>query len=191
MAHTDYVAAGSHWMSCEYIDGPDALKTQWRVSFGFVSNESGAPVAVLPMDALSDFVILRNGPVVPTAVMTLAPMTFTVTNTNDSGPGSLRQAILDANAHAGADMIVFTIPGAGVNTIAPASALPTITDPVTIDGTTQPGFAGSPIIELSGAIAGPANGLNITAGSSTVLGLVINRFKGGNNPSSSGNGIFL
>jgi hypothetical protein len=191
LARTGYIAAGSHWRSCESTDGSDALRTQWRASFGFVSNESGAPVAVLPMDALGDLLMLRNGPRVPTVVMTPAPMTFTVTNTNDSGSGSLRQAILDANANAGADTIVFNIPGAGVHTITPASTLPTITDPVTIDGTTQPGFAGNPIIELSGAIAGATNGLNITAGSSTVLGLVINRFKGNNDPSASGNGIFL
>src|SRR5437016_3337378 len=137
LAHTDYVAGGSHWMSCEYIDGPDALKTQWRVSFGFVSNESGAPGAVLPSDALSDLVILRNGPVVPTAVITLAPMTFTVTNTNDSGPGSLRQAILDANANAGADIITFDIPGSGPHTINTTGQL-TILDTVTIDGYSQP-----------------------------------------------------
>ena len=136
--------------------------------------------SVLPMGTLSHLVTLRNGPRVPTVMMTAAPMmTFMVTNTNDSGSGSLRQAILDANANAGADMIDFNIPGAGVHTIMPASALPTITDPVTIDGTTQPGFAGSPIIELSGAIAGPANGLYIVAGSSVVRGLVINRFKNG------------
>jgi hypothetical protein len=53
----------------------------------------------------------------------LAAGTFTVTNTNDTGAGSLRQAILDANAAAGADTIVFAIPGSGVHTIAPASAL--------------------------------------------------------------------
>jgi len=183
LARTGYIAAGSHWMSCESSDGPDALRTQWRASFGFVSNESGASVAGLPMDALGDLLMLRNGSRVPTVVMTVPLMTFTVTNTNDSGSGSLRQAILDANANAGADMIDFNIPGAGVHTITPASALPTITDPVTIDGTTQPGFTGSPIIELNGAIAGPANGLNIVAGSSVVRGLVINRFKG--------NGILL
>src|SRR4030095_8251296 len=118
------------------------------------------PVAGLHMDALRDLVIRRNGPSVPTVVMTAAPMTFTVTNTSDSGSGSLRQAILDANANAGSDMIDFNIPGAGVHTIMPASALPTITDPVTIDGTTQPGFAGSPIIELSGTIAGPTHEIN-------------------------------
>ena len=56
------------------------------------------------------------------ALLTSVPVaaaTFTVTNTNDSGAGSLRQAILDANASAGADLIDFSIPGAGVHTIAP------------------------------------------------------------------------
>ena len=102
--------------------------------------------------------------------------TFTVTNTNDSGPGSLRQAILDSNANPGADLIAFNIPGPCPCTIQPLSALPTITDPAVIDGTTQPGFAGSPIVELNGASAGFASGIVISAGSSTVRGLVINRF---------------
>src|SRR5438874_6396631 len=64
--------------------------------------------------------------------------TFTVTNTADTGVGSLRQAIIDANNNAGADTIAFLIPGVGVQTITPASPLPTITDAVTIDGYTQP-----------------------------------------------------
>ena len=59
--------------------------------------------------------------------------TFTVTNTDDSGAGSLRQAILDANANAGADTITFNISGTGAHTITPASALPTITGTVIID----------------------------------------------------------
>src|SRR5918993_2579989 len=63
--------------------------------------------------------------------------TLTVTNTNDSGAGSLRQAILDANATDGASVIDFNISGTGVKTIRPTSALPTITEPVTIDGYTQ------------------------------------------------------
>ncbi|NQT96128.1 MAG: choice-of-anchor D domain-containing protein [Candidatus Marinimicrobia bacterium] len=101
----------------------------------------------------------------------------TVTNTNDSGPGSLRQAILDANSSTGIDTIRFDIPGAGPYSIQPDSALPTITDMVIIDGTTQPGFASAPIIELDGTNAGSStNGLYIIAGSSTVRGLVINRF---------------
>lgn len=109
----------------------------------------------------------------------LAPATFTVLNTNDSGADSLRQAILDANANPGADLIAFNIGGGGVQTIAPTSALPTITDAVTIDGTTQPGFSGSPIIELNGASAGTATGLVIKASNSTVRSLVINSFATG------------
>ena len=45
-----------------------------------------------------------------------------VTNVQDSGPGSLRQAILDANATKAASKIAFDIPGGGVHTIALASA---------------------------------------------------------------------
>src|SRR5215468_6049300 len=67
--------------------------------------------------------------------------TFTVTNTNDSGAGSLRQAILDANANAGLDTIAFNIPGAGVHTITPASSLDPLSGPVLIDGYSQTGTA--------------------------------------------------
>jgi hypothetical protein len=103
------------------------------------------------------------------------PALFTVTTTADSGPGSLRQAILDANASRGLDIIRFAI-DSGVRSITPVAPLPAITDPVILDGTTQPGYAGSPIIQLNGALAGDANGLDITGGGSTVRGLVINQF---------------
>src|SRR5438105_1386324 len=99
---------------------------------------------------------------------------FTVSSTADAGPGSLRQAILDANAHtndqAGPDEIHFAIDRGAkpVATIAPASALPVVTDAVVIDGTTEPGYANKPIVELSG------QGIEISAGHSTVKGLVLN-----------------
>jgi titin len=103
-----------------------------------------------------------------------------VTNTGDGGPGSLRQAILDSNASAGVvDTIAFNIGGGGVQTIAPLSALPIITDPVIVDGTTQPGFAGTPIIELDGSAVGPSTAAlesNPGVGYCTVRGLVLNRF---------------
>lgn len=75
-----------------------------------------------------------------------------VDNINDSGPGSLRQAILDANANPGHDVIEFDIPGGGgLMVITLQTLLPPVTDPVTIDGTTQSGYeAGSPAVELSG-----------------------------------------
>src|ERR1043166_6920922 len=75
--------------------------------------------------------------------------TFVVSNVNDSGAGSLRQAILDANSTPGLDTIAFQLVGSF--TITPSSALPSISDPVIIDGTTQPGFVsgGPPIVELN------------------------------------------
>ena len=73
----------------------------------------------------------------------LGPTTFTVTNTNDQGVGSLRQAILDANARAATfDTIAFNVSGTGPFRIAPTSFLPMVSDRVTIDATTQPGYAG-------------------------------------------------
>lgn len=103
--------------------------------------------------------------------------TVVVTTTADSGAGSLREAIATANASPGLDTITFAIPGSGVQTIQPLSALPTITDPVVVDGASQPGYVDRPLIELSGATAGSdANGLTITAGGSTVRALTINRF---------------
>ncbi len=103
---------------------------------------------------------------------------FVVRNTDDMGFGSLRRAILVANAAAGRDTITFAIPGTGVRTITPLSALPTITDAIEIDGLTQPGFSGQPLIELSGASAGITDGLILSAGSSLIRGLAINRFLG-------------
>ena len=98
-------------------------------------------------------------------------------NTGDSGSGSLRDAIVAAEANLGPDTITFNIPGAGLHTIQPASPLPTITDPVVVDGTSQSGYSGTPLIELDGTNAGAnATGLIITAGNSTVKGLAINRF---------------
>ena len=102
-----------------------------------------------------------------------------VTNTNDSGPGSLRQAILDANAAPGLNTISFNIPVAGLHTISPMMALPMVTAPVIIDGTTQPGPAGSPLIELKGTSAGAGvSGLILNTGNCTVKGLVISGFDG-------------
>jgi hypothetical protein len=131
--------------------------------------------------------------------------TFAVVNTNDGGMGSLRQALLDANAHANslnpgnvADDIDFNISGNSVHTIQPTSALPAITDPVIINGYSQPlndgsgknaspntnafGLADNAVlrIQLNGAgVLDPdasANGLLIKTNGCTVQGLVVNGF---------------
>jgi IPT/TIG domain/Periplasmic copper-binding protein (NosD)/S-layer homology domain len=117
------------------------------------------------MPKITIFLLL---PALPAA---LFAATFTVTNADDTGAGSLRQAILDANANAGPDDIVFAIPGSGPYAITPITAFAQIADPVTIDGSTQPGYAGSPIVEIVGSGGGTC--LLITGGSSTVRGLVI------------------
>lgn len=123
-------------------------------------------------------------------INTAAADTYTVSSTLDNGPGSFRQAIVDANGHAGPDTIAFNIPGGGVRTITPATELPVITSPVTIDGYTQPGSSANTLegsdnavllIEINGAaVSNMSNGLVLgpTASGSTVRGLVINRFAG-------------
>ncbi|MGO8698650.1 MAG: beta strand repeat-containing protein [Limisphaerales bacterium] len=108
-----------------------------------------------------------------------AAATYLVTNTADSGSGSFRQALLNANSHPGLDSILFRIPSIGGSNgpfeIIPSSALPSITDPVIIDATSQPGYAKTPLVEISGALL-PAetDGLLLLSGGSTVRGLAIN-----------------
>jgi hypothetical protein len=109
-----------------------------------------------------------------------------VTTPGDAGPGSLRDAITAANAQFGKDTITFNIVGTGVQTIAPLTALPSITDPVVIDGYSQPeaapgqlGLANLPhlLIQITGTnLASAANGLALTTSNSLIRGLVINRF---------------
>ena len=116
--------------------------------------------------------------------------TFTVNSSADPGDGNcdesctLRDAILAANDTAGADTIAFNLPS-GELTITPTTPLPPVTDSATIDGTTQPGFDGTPVVELNGtAISSDCctdsfeNGLTFMpeADNNTVRGLVIRGF---------------
>ena len=73
----------------------------------------------------------------------LSTITYTVTSTVDSGPGTLRDAIIQANTDAGPGRITFDIAGTGIQIIKPVSPLPQITDELEIDGSTQPGYAGA------------------------------------------------
>ncbi len=144
--------------------------------------------AVEPAQAASPFVVdsTSDGPDVnhgdgvcdadPTAVTTC----------------TLRAAIEEANASAGADPINFAIPddpsvaGFEVKKIAPDTALPAITSPLTIDGYTQSGASPNTLplatgatlkVELSGEdVPQQSRGLMIRASDSVVRGLVINRF---------------
>jgi len=133
--------------------------------------------------------------------------TFVVTNPANSGPGTLRQAILDANTTPGLDTINFNLPGSGVQTIAPTNALPAITNAVFIDGFSQPGSSANTsatgdnsihLIRLDGfkCLTSSAVGLNFApassfspspASGSTVRGLVIVRFGNAIKANEAGN----
>jgi hypothetical protein len=108
---------------------------------------------------------------------------FYVLNTADAGPGTLRQAIIDANAQAGSDMIVFAIGAVGSQqAIWLNSALPAITDTLNVNGRSQggPGYSGPPLIELNGQIAGSPNvsGFELAASNCVVTGFAIRNFSG-------------
>ncbi|MEM6966583.1 MAG: SprB repeat-containing protein, partial [Bacteroidota bacterium] len=109
---------------------------------------------------------------------------LTVTNTNDVGPGSLREAIGCANAIAGPNAIHFNISGGGPHIIKVGELtdqpLPDLTDAATvIDGTTQSGFFNDPQIVLDGSAAnwsGPFDAIQILADYCEVYGLTIRSF---------------
>src|SRR5438046_5043110 len=106
--------------------------------------------------------------------------TFTVNTADDHDDGvcnaadcTLREAINAANT---GDTISFNIPGSGIHTINATNGF-SITKALTIDSTSQPGFAGAPLIEINGAGAGSSViGLDIQAQDVSVTGLIINRF---------------
>lgn len=107
---------------------------------------------------------------------------YQVTTTADSGPGSLRQAIIDSNLHPpqGSDQnfIGFHIPGSGVKSIRPQSPLPAILYSVEFDGRGQNGYGMAPVIEINGVIAGAnASGLRVVSGVLTLKGIAINNFR--------------
>lgn len=134
--------------------------------------------------------------------------TFTVNSTDDEGDQSpsgvcntapfpvgtepectLRAAIQEANATTAADTIAFDIGGSGVKTISPTTAFPAITEPVTIDGYSEPDATENTLvagdnanlrIRLDGAgTQGISFGLSMRAADNCVVrGLSITGFPG-------------
>jgi uncharacterized repeat protein (TIGR01451 family) len=119
----------------------------------------------------------------PTAVndsltlsVAVAGGTVVVTNTNDSGAGSLRQAMLDAqNAVCTSPcFITFNITGTPPFVIQPATTLPDVASSTHIDGTTQPGYGSTPIVEINGSLLGsPSSTLVLSGTNATVTALSI------------------
>lgn len=124
----------------------------------------------------------------------VVPQVISASSLADSGPGTLRQALLDANAAPGSNGVSFAFTGSAPFVIHLLSPLPAIEDPVLIDGWSQLEFRGQPVIELDGSAAGgispapldpfsPASapavvvGLDLVAGGSEVRGLALNGFQ--------------
>ncbi len=167
-----------------HSDGDTSFKKEASVIELDASTGSAGLVAMrLNSDALSDLVVLGNG--APTVRMSLPDVTFVVNTTDDDSGGdcvtpgttcALRRAIFLANMNiGGTTTILFNIPGAGVHTIHPLSNFPDISKQTIIDGTSQPGFAGLPLIEIEGDLmTGGHEGLKIKGSNSMVRGLGIN-----------------
>lgn len=173
------------------------LNTQYSESKPLAHLTAASPIAGLPMrlntDALDDLVLLTEvGPVISASA---ALNTFVVNSTGDEGDAygddgmcdicnnpeanppvgpcdvcTLRAAIMQANADEGKDYIDFDIPGSGPHTIEIGGVL-WAKEPVAIDGTTQPGYGDSPVIEVSGS---SQSAFYISGGDSLVRGLVVN-----------------
>ena len=156
----------SSWFGTVPADSP--------IGGGLQSTQSVTATVTGPANNTSQFAA--------TAVIPASP--FVVTNTTDyqagSDVGSLRQAIVDSNTDP-ATPITFDIEGTSpfVIRVSPQSSLPQITEPVKIDGTSQAGPGGVPLIELNGG-NGKFDGLDLEPGSdgSTIEGLTIEDFDG-------------
>jgi FG-GAP-like repeat len=159
-------------------DGTDLLSYTGSLSaidaalngMSYVTPSSFRGETVVDLDAQSE------GSQLLTAQVFLTNGVYTVTTTADSGPGSLRDAITNANATPGGGSIDFAIPRDGVHTIDLASALPAITNTVLIDGTTEPGYAGVPLVAINAQQAGTADSLTVDGGDLTVRGLITTGF---------------
>lgn len=113
-----------------------------------------------------------HSPLIDNVAVLATHPTLEVTNTFGAGPGSLRQAIIDANQDPNTNLIVFNIPGAGLQTINLSTVLPQINSPVIIDGTTQPGYAGTPLVRIQGtSLPMGSSLLSLLGGDSEVRGL--------------------
>lgn len=149
-----------------------------RRSFSFGSVTERVSLSGLPAGTYFMRVYGPGGAIANYSALYNVDTKYVVTNTNDSGVGSLRDAIITLNGDSTAfttnraPRIEFAIPGAGSHTINLQSPLPPIRDAVFVDGTTQPGYAGTPLIALDGSGAGTsADGLQVN--SDSPIGVVI------------------
>lgn len=141
---------------------------------------AGGAACAIVGGALLTAAVAVAGPVPPAYAG--GSMTFVVTTASDAGTGgcdaagcTLREAIDAANAlpEGTASTIAFAIPGAVPVTIEPVGVIPDLVRPMTIDGTTQPGYAGTPVVEVDLGSSGRIRTWNHD-GVLTIRGLALN-----------------
>lgn len=181
-AGMDLVGLDRAGVSLSILEGGDVAKADPAAPVAF--ELTSAPVAVLPMrlnpDASDDLVAVTSASATPSvALSSKLRANFSVTSTADSGPNTLRDAIDQANMLGGADTISFSITGTGPHVINLLSPLPVITGTLDIDGSTEPDFAGTPVIVVNGSGASGANGFDVSAVTNFKLrGVVVQNFTG-------------
>jgi parallel beta-helix repeat protein len=176
------------------VAGVDYVATHGTLTFPPDQTQETIDVPILPNTVAAPektFTVVLSNPSPPDQV-TISTGTATgtiinpllVTNTNDSGLGSLRRAIQTADAinalvaPSSPVVIRFDIPGSAPFVIKPLSALPPITGPTVVDATSQPGYQSSPVVVLDGSSlssesisAGLTNGLVIQPPSRVITGV--------------------
>ena len=149
--------AGQFTATGTYADGSTGDLTDyvtWSSATMSVATISTGGLATALVPGTSAITASRAGVTSPADTLTVIAPSFVVNTTADEfgfsdGTTSFREAITFANAHPGPNTITFALP-AGSTTIHLLSPLPAITNPVVIDGTSQPGFAGTPLVDLTG-----------------------------------------
>jgi hypothetical protein len=97
-----------------------------------------------------------------------------VSNTGSGTSGTLRYCISQANQSAGPHVINFSV--AGTISITNSSGLPSLNQSITIDASTAPGYAGTPVVILDGSNATSGSGITISAANCAIYGLEISYF---------------
>jgi hypothetical protein len=175
-AKTDLIVGGASGLNLVSNDGAGNL------AFAASFNASDAPAAVLPVrlnkDALNDLVVITESELEPAVLMTAPVSVITVNSTSPmhtAGSINFEQAIHAANNNPGLDEIRFNVPNPN-SPIMVESDLPEISEAATFDATTQAGYNGEPLIEIS-----PAQDVDFTAatlrftnaGNSVLRGFVV------------------
>lgn len=182
LAFTDSISNKIHLLIRETKAPTDEILPTEVVSFEMEERPTAISAMRLNSDGISDLVVLREGAVTPTTILSEAVTSVVVTSASDGAncdPGdcTLRGALFVVDGSIGPDMITFNMTGG--TTISPMSELDDVVGTVTIDATTQPGYAGAPVVEIEGSsLAAGKDGLHISGFNSVVRGLAINRMKG-------------